>query len=129
MHTAYRAGYISTSPACLLKLPDDITDAKQTFTVPTPQGSRVKVYETLASEKKKKFRVSPSHCRVFFSLSALSLSLCVCTFKAFVETHPLCVPQTHTYTNMQFCYVFHGVSPLNLLQLSPDDADTLSKHQ
>lgn len=41
----------SSSPAFLLEFPDDNTDVKQTFTVPTPQASRMKVYETLVSEK------------------------------------------------------------------------------
>lgn len=51
LHRAGQSRVYSSSPACLLKLPDDTADVKQTFTAVTLQGSRMKVYENLASEK------------------------------------------------------------------------------
>lgn len=134
-NTAGQSRVYSSTPACLLKLPDDTTDIKQTFTASTPRGSRVKVYETLASEKMK-FGVSSSLCRVFFSLSALSLSLCQCVvvmnkndflLKVLILCPTLYATNTHIHIRVIPLRLSESVTPKYFLQLSPDYADTISK--
>lgn len=107
-HTMDQSRVHSSTSACLLTLPEYFTDLKQTLLSRPHRGNRMQVYETLANEKME-FRVSPSLCRVFFSLYALSrLSLGQCVLlrpedktislpkqQSIVKTHSLCVQQTY----------------------------------
>lgn len=128
MHTAQSRNRVySSSPACLLKLPDDTTDGKQTFFAVTPQNEGLRD----SSQWNNIIRsLALSLPYVFLIVAPFLLSLPVCTFKAWRQNYfptkaaILCrnsptLYATNTHTNMR-------LSSLNILWC-PDDADTLSK--